>query len=107
MYEAKEMGLRVKIAREQRAKKTNRPFTQKMLAAKIGETSKWVKKVERGEFYPDWDSLSLMVDICGVNIAFVLGEDFSNRSQYEDALRGGEVSRTIDSRDMTAAYIDF
>ena len=97
MYSPKELGLKIKRAREHRAKRSGQDFTQKMLAFKIGETSKWVQKLEKGEFYPEWDPLSLIADTCGVSIEFITGESFENEMDYEEAIKGGRVARTIDS----------
>ncbi|MCL6479218.1 MAG: helix-turn-helix domain-containing protein [Peptococcaceae bacterium] len=99
MNDLKTLGARVREARAVRSRRSGREFTQKMLAAKIGETVKWVKKLERGEFYPDWDSLALLADTCGVDISFLLGEDL-NRSMYEELIRGGQVARTIDVEEL-------
>lgn len=91
MNDLKTLAAKVREAREIRAKRSGRPFTQKDLAAKIGETVKWVKKLERGEFYPDWDSLSLLADTCGVDIHFLLGEEL-DRNGYQDAVFGRNAS---------------
>lgn len=100
MYTPKEMGLKIKQARENRAKRSGEPFTQKMLAFKIGETSKWVQKVERGQFYPEWDPLSLIADTCGVPIDFLVGEDFESEIDYEEAVKGGQEARRIKSEEL-------
>lgn len=94
MYDTKKLGQQVKAAREIRSKKSDLPFTQRNLAQKIGETSKWVKRLENGEFYPDWDTLTLIADTCGVDMAFLLGEEM-DQEEYEEAIRGGRVARTI------------
>ena len=60
MYSSKELGLKVKKAREQRSKRSGQDFTQKMLAFKIGETSKWVQKLDKGKFYPEWAAVKLI-----------------------------------------------
>ncbi|MHB8158080.1 MAG: helix-turn-helix domain-containing protein [Desulfocucumaceae bacterium] len=62
MNDLKTLGVKVREAREIRTRRSGKEFSQKMLAAKIGETLKWVKKLEKGELYPDWDSLVLL---CG------------------------------------------
>lgn len=95
MNDLKTLGVRVSEARAVRSRRSGREFTQKMLAAKIGETVKWVRKLERGEFYPDWDSLTLLADTCGVDMSFLLGEDL-DRHNYEEIIRGGKVAGTVD-----------
>ncbi|MFZ5634319.1 MAG: helix-turn-helix domain-containing protein [Bacillota bacterium] len=99
MNDLKTLGARVREARAVRGRRSGREFTQKMLAAKIGETVKWVKKLERGEFYPDWDSLALLADTCGVDTSFLLGEEL-DRSRYEEAIRGGQVAKTMDMEEL-------
>lgn len=100
MYSPKEVGLKVKRARENRANRSGQDFTQKMLAFKIGETSKWVQKLEKGQFYPDWDPLNLIADTCGVTIEFLLGENFEEELDYEEAIKGGKVARTISQEEL-------
>jgi len=99
MNDLKTLGAKAREAREVRTRRSGREFTQKMLAGKIGETEKWVRKLERGEFYPDWDSLALLADTCGVDMEFLLGEDM-DRSSYEEATRGGQVARTMDREEL-------
>lgn len=99
MNDLKTLGARVREAREVRSRRNGRQFTQNMLAGKIGETVKWVKKLERGEFYPDWDSLALLADTCGVDMKFLLGEDL-DRSTYQEIIRGGQVARTIHREEL-------
>ncbi|AEG58926.1 helix-turn-helix domain-containing protein [Desulforamulus ruminis] len=100
MYSPREMGLRIKQARENRAKRSGQPFTQKMLAFKIGETSKWVQKVEKGNFYPEWDPLNLIADTCGVPLDFITGEKLESEVDYEEAIHGGRVARTIKNEEL-------
>ncbi|AQS60196.1 helix-turn-helix domain-containing protein [Desulforamulus ferrireducens] len=100
MYSPKELGLRVKRAREHRAKRSGQDFTQKMLAFKIGETSKWVQKLEKGEFYPEWDALNLIADTCAVDIEFLTGENFKDEVDYEEAIKGGHVARNIKQEEL-------
>ncbi|MEW6065466.1 XRE family transcriptional regulator [Desulforamulus profundi] len=100
MYSPKELGLKVKRAREHRAKRSGQNFTQKMLAFKIGETSKWVEKLEKGQFYPDWDALNLIADTCGVSIEFITGEKFEEEVDYEEAVRGGQIARRISQQEL-------
>ncbi|KJS01548.1 MAG: XRE family transcriptional regulator [Peptococcaceae bacterium BRH_c4a] len=95
MNDLKTLGAKVREAIDIRSKRSGKQFTRKMLAAKIGETVKWIKKLERGEFYPDWDSLVLLADTCGVEVSFVLGEQM-DRMSYQDIIAGGQVARTID-----------
>lgn len=99
MNDLKTLGTRVREAREIRSRRSGREFTQKMLAAKIGETVKWVKKLERAEFYPDWDSLVLLADTCGVDVSFLLGEEME-RFGYQNAVSGGQVAMTIDEEEL-------
>ncbi len=99
MNDLKIIGAKVREARDIRSKRSGKQFTQKMLAAKIGETVKWVKKLERGELYPDWDSLFLLADTCGVEVSFILGEKI-DRMSYQDIISGGQVSRTIDIAEL-------
>lgn len=99
MNDLKILGIKVREARDIRSGKSGKQFTQKMLAAKIGETVKWVKKLERGEFYPDWDSLVLLADTCGVDIKYILGEDL-DRTSYKDITMGGQVARNIDRYEL-------
>lgn len=94
MNDLKILGMRVREARDIRSSKSGKQFTQKMLAAKIGETVKWIKKLERGEFYPDWDSLVLLADTCGVDMNYLLGEDL-DRTSYQDIIMGGQEARNI------------
>ena len=100
MYSPKELGLKVKKAREHRAKRSGQNFSQKMLAFKIGETSKWVQKLEKGQFYPEWDALNLIADTCGVDIEFLTEEKFENEVEYEEAVKGGYVARRIDQEEL-------
>ncbi len=99
MYTAKELGIQVKKARMHRSKRSGEEFTQKHLAAKIGETTKWVRKLEKGEFYPDWHALNFIADVCGVDIEFLIGEKM-DEIEYEEAIKGGEVAATIDNQDL-------
>ena len=99
MNDLKTLGVKVREAREIRTRRSGKEFSQKMLAAKIGETLKWVKKLEKGELYPDWDSLVLLADTCGVEMSFLLGEEM-DRDTYRDILSGGEVSRTLDRNEL-------
>lgn len=99
MNDPKTLGEKVREARAVRSRRSGKPFTQRVLAAKIGETEKWVRKLERGEFYPDWDSLSLLADTCGVDIEFLLGENL-DRKTYEKVVSGGEIARTIDTEEL-------
>lgn len=100
MHSPKELGLKVKRAREHRANRGGQEFTQKMLAFKIGETSKWVQKLEKGQFYPEWDPLNLIADTCGVDIEFITGEKFEDEVDYEEAIKGGKVARTIERDEL-------
>ena len=102
MYSSKELGMRVKKARQHRSTRSGIEFTQKQLAAKIGETTKWVKKLEHGEFYPDWDALNFIADVCGVDIKFLIGENI-DQIEYEEAISGGETSRTIEDKELEFA----
>ena len=99
MNDPKVLGDRVREARAVRSRRSDKQFTQKMLAVKIGETEKWVRKLERGEFYPDWDSLSLLADTCGVDMDFLLGENI-DRKVYHEAIQGGRVAQTIDVEEL-------
>lgn len=99
MNDLRTIGTKVREARDVRSKRSGRQFTQNMLAAKIGETVKWVKRLERGEFYPDWDSLVLLADTCGVEVSFILGEQL-DRMSYQDITSGGQVARTIDKGEL-------
>lgn len=100
MYSPRELGLRIKRAREHRAKRSGQDFTQKMLAFKIGETSKWVQRVEKGLSYPEWEPLNLIADTCGVDLEFITGENFENEVEYEEAIRGGVESRKIKPEEL-------
>lgn len=100
MYSPKELGLRIKRAREHRAQRTGQPFSQKMLAFKIGETSKWVQKLEKGQFYPEWGPLELIADTCGVSIEFISGENFEDEIDYEEATKGGKEARKISQEEL-------
>ena len=100
MYSPKELGLKVKKAREHRAKRSGQDFSQKMLAFKIGETSKWVQKLEKGQFYPEWDALNLISDTCGVDIEFLTEEKFESEVEYEEAVKGGYVTRRIEQEEL-------
>lgn len=99
MNDPKALGAKVREARSVRERRSGRQFSQKMLAAKIGETEKWVRKLERGEFYPDWDSLILLADTCGVDVKFLLGEEL-DRNRYRELTAGGQVARTIDREEL-------
>ncbi|MTI81825.1 MAG: helix-turn-helix transcriptional regulator [Firmicutes bacterium] len=101
MYSRNELGANVKKARQKRAARSGEDFSQKNLAVKIGETVKWVKKLERGEFYPDWDALNFIADVCGVDLEILIGEKFKDEVDYQDAVKGGEVSRTLDDNVLT------
>jgi len=100
VYSLKELGLKIKEARDYRAKRSGQPFSQKMLAFKIGETSKWVQKAEKGQFYPEWDALQLIADTCGVSIKFLTGEDFKDDIDYEEAIKGGREARKISEEEL-------
>lgn len=100
MYSAKELGLQIKNARRFRAQRSGEKFTVHDLAYKIGETTKWVKRLERGEFYPDWDALNFIADVCGVDVEKLIGEKFDSELEYQDAIRGGKVAKTIDEREL-------
>lgn len=100
LYSTKEMGLEIKNARRYRAQKSGKEFSVKDLAVKIGETTKWVKRLERGEFYPDWDAINFIADVCGVEVEQLMGEHFSDQVEYEDAIRGGKVARTLEEREL-------
>ncbi|WP_066636909.1 helix-turn-helix domain-containing protein [Desulfolucanica intricata] len=102
MYEPKELGLKVKEARRILSKKIGEEFTPKKLAVKIGETSKWVQKLESGQFYPDWDALNFIAEVCGVDLEFLTGENFKNKTEYKDAIEGGDVARKIDLDEINA-----
>ncbi|MFZ5645396.1 MAG: helix-turn-helix domain-containing protein [Bacillota bacterium] len=99
MNDLKTLGAKVREARDIRSRRSGKDFTQQMLAAKIGETLKWVKKLEKGEFFPDWDSLLLVADTCGVETSFLLGEEM-DRDRYQDIIAGGQVSRTIEREEL-------
>lgn len=99
MNDLKLLGARVKEARNIRTSRSGKLFTQKMLAVKIGETVKWVKKLEKGEFYPDWDSLVLLADTCGVDINFLLGEDL-DRTSYQDIVMGGQMAGKVGREEL-------
>ena len=103
MYSTKELGIRVKKARQHRSGRSGMEFTQKQLAAKIGETTKWVKKLEQGQFYPDWDALNFIADVCGVDIKFLIGENI-DQIEYEEAICGGETARTIEKEELEFAH---
>lgn len=100
MYSTKELGHNVKNARRYRTKKSGKEFTVKDLAVKIGETTKWVKRLERGEFYPEWDALNFIADVCGVEVETLVGEKFEDEIEYEDAIKGGHVARTISEEEL-------
>jgi transcriptional regulator with XRE-family HTH domain len=100
MYSSKELGMNIKNARRHRSKKSGKEFTVKDLAVKIGETTKWVKRLERGEFYPEWDALNFIADVCGVDIENLIGEKFADEIEYEDAVKGGQVARTISEEEL-------
>ncbi|WP_031515089.1 helix-turn-helix domain-containing protein [Desulfofalx alkaliphila] len=95
MYSTKELGIRVREARRQRSKKSGEDFSQRKLAYKIGETTKWVRRLESGEFYPDWDALNFIADVCGVDIEYLTGESFEDEIEYEEATQGGRVAGRI------------
>lgn len=90
MHSSREMGLQVKKARRYRAQRSRERFSEKDLAFKIGETSKWVKRLERGEFYPDWHALNFIADVCGVELEELTGQQFSDEIEYQDAIGGGK-----------------
>ena len=100
MHSTREMGLQVKKARRYRAQRSGKQFSVKDLAFKIGETTKWVKRLERGEFYPDWDALNFIADVCGVEVEQLMGEKFNDEVEYEDTVKGGKVARTIEEREL-------
>ncbi|MEG6616330.1 helix-turn-helix transcriptional regulator [Peptococcaceae bacterium 1198_IL3148] len=102
MYSTKELGNNVKNARRYRSKKSGMEFTSKDLAIKIGETTKWVKRLERGEFYPDWDAINFIADVCGVEVESLIGEKFADEIEYEDAIKGGKIARTINDEELRA-----
>ncbi|MBO8137444.1 MAG: helix-turn-helix transcriptional regulator [Desulfotomaculum sp.] len=100
MYSSEQLGENVKKARQLHSKNTGDNFTQQDLAVQIGETVKWVKQLERGEFYPSWDALNFIADVCRVDLDFLVGEDFAGEKEYEEAVKGGEVAMTIDDEKL-------
>lgn len=99
MYSTKELGIRIREARRHRSQKSGTDFTPKILAVKIGETTKWVKRLESGEFYPNWDALNFIADVCGVDLKYLIGERM-DELEYEEAIRGGQMARKINRDEL-------
>ena len=100
LYSTKQLGINVREARRYRSKKSGIDFSQKALAVKIGETSKWVKRLENGEFYPDWEALNFITDICGVDLEILTGEKFRNGIEYEEAIKDAEVAGIVGEEEL-------
>ncbi len=77
------------------ALRRSKSMTQSELGAKLNVTFQAVSKWERGESYPDFDTLSKMAKIFGVSIGY-----FEDRDQSDDDIFSGQsVAATVNGDD--------
>lgn len=66
----KELGNRVKLARKQFSKQTNKNLTQHLLAERIGISRSYLGDIESGRTYPTFIVLNAIAQVCNVPLSF-------------------------------------
>ncbi|NFI38020.1 helix-turn-helix transcriptional regulator [Clostridium botulinum] len=80
MIPKKDLGKLIKKAREYKSKKTNKLFTQKMLADEINKSRSYICDMERGRTYPSFATLSSIAKACGIPLDFFQNDDDINEA---------------------------
>ena len=70
MLSKKEMGERIKQAREEKSKQIKEKYTQRDLANDLGISQGYLGDIENGRTYPNYTMLSKIAKICGVPLSF-------------------------------------
>lgn len=83
MLSKKELGLRVKKARDLKSKDIGHKYTQTMLADDIKVSRSYVGDIESGRVYPSYEVLSKIKDICSLSLGFFDDTDIENMDEDE------------------------
>ncbi|MPQ44593.1 helix-turn-helix domain-containing protein [Clostridium tarantellae] len=87
-----ELGKLVKEARNLKANKLRKKYTQSMLAKDIGKSQSYIGDIESGRTYPAFKVLSQIAQVCDVPFSFFENKDYfkieeNNPKSYEENLK--------------------
>lgn len=78
----RELGNKIKEARELKSKKINKKYTGQMLADDIGISRGYLGDIESGRIYPNYELLTKIAEACEVPLSF-----FENNEKNEEMER--------------------
>ncbi|MBO8138433.1 MAG: helix-turn-helix transcriptional regulator [Desulfotomaculum sp.] len=87
LYDKKQIGANIKKARMNKSAQLGFGYTRKLLADAMEEPAHIITKLEAGEYYPDYEHIKKISEICGVSIKFLVGEEFESMESYFQAIR--------------------
>ncbi len=86
-YESTKIGLNIRKARMLKSAQVGFGYTRKMLADAMEEQPHIIAVLESGKYYPDYEHIKKIAEICDVSIKFLVGEDFQDADNYIEAIR--------------------
>lgn len=81
-----QIGQNIKKARRYKSAQVGFGYTRKMLADAMEEPHHVIAMLEGGKFYPDFEHIKKICDICGVSMEFLVGENFNSTDKYFNAV---------------------
>nr|WP_274380949.1 helix-turn-helix transcriptional regulator [Desulforadius tongensis] len=72
-------------------------YTRKLLADAMEEPVHIIGKLEAGEYYPDFEHIKKISEICGVSIEFLVGEDFQSMDSYFKAIHEATKNKDVNA----------
>ncbi len=87
LYDSSKIGLNIRKARMHKSAQVGFGYTRKMLADAMEETAHVISVLESGKYYPDFEHIKKIADICDVTIKFLIGEDIQSQEEYIQAVR--------------------
>ena len=86
-YESSRIGLNIRKARMLKSAQVGFGYTRKMLADAMEEQPHIINVLESGKYYPDYEHIKKISEICDVSIKFLVGEDFQDADKYIEAIQ--------------------
>lgn len=97
----KELGLKIKEARNIKSSALGRKYTGQMLSDDVDISRSYLGDIESGRIYPNYTLLTSIADACGVPLSFFDNEEvtFDNRKKNIDLEKQKQI-------DTVAAHLE-
>ncbi|MTI81966.1 MAG: helix-turn-helix transcriptional regulator [Firmicutes bacterium] len=98
LYDSKQVGTNIKKARMHKSAEVGFGYTKKLLADAMEEPPHIINMLESGDYYPDYEHIEKIAEICGVSIKFLVGEEFKELDSYFEAIHEATKNITVNPK---------